>query len=884
MPHFQDIDRKQQNEWYAGALFKTPALPGAKKFYCLDMFPYPSGEGLHVGHPEGYTASDILCRYKRMRGFDVLHPMGWDAFGLPAENYAISTGVHPELTTNRNCENFKRQIKSLGFSYDWDREINTTSPGYYRWTQWIFLELFKKGLAFEATMPINWCPECKTGLANEEVFQGRCERCETPIEKKSLKQWMLRITAYADRLLDDLDGLDWPHSTTAMQKNWIGRSEGAEIDFRIDGRDEIIKVFTTRPDTLYGATYLVLSPEHGAVSDISAPDRLGAVKAYIAAAAGKSDLERTEEKEKTGVFTGAYALNPASGARIPVWTADYVLTTYGTGAIMAVPAHDERDREFAEKFGLPIIQVVAPMPGQSPVASRQSPVAGQAGGGDGPALDKAFCDEGVSVNSELINGLKTPDAKKKIISWLQEKRLGRAKVNFKLRDWVFSRQRYWGEPIPIVHCDKCGAVPVNESDLPVLLPKAEKYLPTGTGQSPLAVMEDWVRTKCPKCGAPGRRETNTMPQWAGSCWYYLRFTDPKNADAFVSPAAEKAWLPVDLYIGGAEHAVLHLLYARFWHKVLYDLGYVSTKEPFKKLVHQGMILSYAYRDSKGVYRNYEELDIREAGLAVTEEGEQLRPAVEKMSKSKKNVINPDDILKKYGADAFRMYEMFMGPLEDVKPWDMRGIEGIYRFLKRAWVWAAPRPSALGQSQVTGHRPQATRAQDGEEKNPGFQPSALSLQPDKDLELIRNQTIAKVTDDLESLKFNTAISALMIYLNKLAGKESAAPLDLKVFLALLHPFAPHITDELWMMNGGNSSLLSESWPSADFAVLAARRIEIPVQVNGRVKARIFAGESADEETLKKMAFESVAKQLEGKTILKTIVVPKRLVSIVVKRRT
>ncbi|MBU2573242.1 MAG: leucine--tRNA ligase [Elusimicrobia bacterium] len=862
MPHFQDIDRKRQNEWYAGDLFKTPAPPGAKKFYCLDMFPYPSGEGLHVGHPEGYTASDILCRYKRMRGFDVLHPMGWDAFGLPAENYAISTGVHPELTTNKNCENFKRQIKSLGFSYDWDREINTTSPDYYRWTQWIFLQLFKKGLAFEATMPINWCPECKTGLANEEVFQGRCERCETPIEKKNLKQWMLKITAYADRLLEDLEGLDWPHSTMQMQKNWIGRSEGAEIEFRMEGRPELIKVFTTRPDTLYGATYMVLSPEHAAVLNISAPDRLQAVKAYLAAAAGKSDLERTEEKEKTGVFTGAYALNPASGARIPVWIADYVLITYGAGAIMAVPAHDERDWEFAKKFGLPITQVVAPQK-KSQVTSHKSQ-AGEADADETP--DKTFCEEGVSVNSELINGLKTPDAKKKIISWLEEKRLGRAKVNFKLRDWVFSRQRYWGEPIPIVHCAKCGAVPVNESDLPVLLPKAEKYLPTGTGESPLAAMEEWVRTECPKCGGPGKRETNTMPQWAGSCWYYLRFTDPKNTDAFVSPAAEKAWLPVDLYIGGAEHAVLHLLYARFWHKVLYDLGYVSTKEPFKKLVHQGMILSYAYRDSKGGYRNYEELDIREAGLAVTDAGEEIRPVVEKMSKSKKNVINPDDIITRYGADAFRMYEMFLGPLEDAKPWDMRGIEGIHRFLKRAWVWAA------------------TKADSGERTGVSVEKKETEIRTpaaDKDLELVRNQTIAKVTEDLESLKFNTAISALMIYLNKLAGKDGAAPLDLKVFLTLLHPFAPHITDELWLMNGGKAGLLLEPWPAADSAVLAGRRIEIPVQVNGRIKARIFAGESTDAETLKKMALESVTKQLEGKTILKTIVVPKRLVSIVVK---
>ena len=833
IPNFHEIDKKRQDAWYKDNVFKTPLKPGANKFYCLDMFPYPSGDGLHVGHPEGYTASDILCRYKRMRGFDVLHPMGWDAFGLPAENYAISTGVHPEITTKKNCENFKRQINSLGFSYDWDKEIYTTSTDYYRWTQWIFLQLFNKGLAYESTMPINWCPKCKTGLANEEFYQGRCGRCESPIERKNLRQWMLKITAYADRLLEDLEGLDWPHSTLQMQKNWIGRSEGAEITFKLEGSAGSFTVFTTRPDTIYGATYMVLSPEHPLVPGITAPDRKAAVDAYIAAAAGKSDMERTElAKEKTGVFTGSYALNPLNNARIPVWIADYVLITYGTGAIMAVPAHDERDWDFAKKYDLPIIQVVAHEKGEEPV-------------------DKVFCEEGVAVNSELINGFRTPEAVKKITAWLENKGLGRAKVNFKLRDWLFSRQHYWGEPVPLVHCEKCGIVPVPEDQLPVTLPKMEKFQPTGTGESPLAIVDEWVNTKCPKCGGPGRRETNTMPQWAGSCWYYLRFIDPKNNKVFVDPAAEKAWMPVDLYIGGAEHAVLHLLYARFWHKVLFDLGLVSTKEPFKKLVHQGMILSYAYRDSKGVYHGYKELDIRENGVAVTTTGEEIKPIVEKMSKSKKNVINPDEIVERYGADAFRMYEMFMGPLEDSKPWDMRGIEGIHRFLRRVWVWAASE-------------------------------TADDVTDDAKLRLLRHQTIAKVTEDLENLKFNTAISALMIYLNNLNEKGTRARADLETFLTLLHPLAPHITEELWEITGGEGSLMTRTWPQADGAVISARQLEIPVQVNGKVRAKIQATESTDEETLKEMARGATGPYMEKMGMTERnirVVQPNRLISIV-----
>ena len=830
-PEFRDIDKKQQAKWQAAGVFKAAAVPGAKKFYCLDMFPYPSGDGLHVGHPEGYTASDSLCRFKRMSGFDVLHPMGWDAFGLPAENYAISTGVHPKETTAKNIDNFRRQIKALGFSYDWDRELSTTDPDYYRWTQWIFLQLFKKGLAYETTVPINWCPKCKTGLANEEVYGGRCDRCETPIEKKKLKQWMLRITAYADRLLRDLEYADWPHSTRLMQKNWIGRSEGAEIDFELPGAGRKLTVFTTRPDTLYGATYMVLAPEHPLIESIAAPERKAEVTAYAAASANKSDLERTElSKEKTGVFTGAYAVNPVNGEKLPIWTADYVLTTYGTGAIMAVPAHDERDWEFAKKFGIKIIQVV------------KSP--------EGWPGEKAFCEEGVAINSPVINGLPTPEAAKKITAWLEEKGAARAKVNFKLRDWVFSRQRYWGEPIPLVHCPKCGTVPVPEKELPLPLPEVEKYQPTGTGESPLSLIDTWVTTKCPSCGGPGKRETNTMPQWAGSCWYYLRFIDPKNSAAFVSRELEKAWMPVDLYIGGSEHAVLHLLYARFWHKVLFDLGLVSTEEPFKKLVHQGMILSYSYRDSKGVYHPYSELDIRDDGSAVSSSGETIKPVVEKMSKSKKNVINPDEIVASYGADTFRMYEMFMGPLEDSKPWDTRAIEGMHRFLKRVWAWG-------NGAELSG------------------------AEPPKDLLILRHQTILKVTEDLESLKFNTAISALMIYFNRLSAETSPSKEDFSVFLRLLHPLAPHLTDELWERSGGQGTLMKTAWPSADAAVIAERDIEVPVQVNGKIKARLQVKKTTDDKELERLALEAAAQFTAGKTVLKVIVVKNRLVSIVVK---
>jgi len=829
---FQQIDAKQQAAWLADKVFKTARLPGKPKFYCLDMFPYPSGDGLHVGHPEGYTATDILCRYKRMKGFEVLHPMGWDAFGLPAENYAISTGVHPRVTTEKNCATFKRQIDSLGFSYDWDREITTIDPAYYKWTQWIFLQLFKKGLAYEATAPINWCPKCKTGLANEEVFQGKCDRCETPIEKKSLRQWMLKITAYGDRLLADLDGIDWPHSTRLMQENWIGRSEGAEVDFALPDGGKLT-VFTTRPDTLYGATYMVLAPEHPLTLKLASPEQRAAVQAYIAAAGNKSDLERTElAKDKTGVFTGAYAVNPVNGEKLPIWTADYVLTTYGTGAIMAVPAHDDRDHEFAVKFGLKIIEVL------------KAPADWKGAG--------AFCGDGISINSGIIDGLPTPEAKKKITAWLGEKGIGRAKVNFKLRDWLFARQRYWGEPIPLVHCEHCGIVPVPESELPLRLPEVEKYEPTGTGDSPLAAIESWVNTKCPSCGGPAKRETNTMPQWAGSCWYYLRYIDPKNPSAFIDKELEKAWMPVDLYVGGTEHAVLHLLYARFWHKVLFDLGFVSTKEPFRKLVHQGMILSYSYRDAKGVYRPYKDLEIAEDGSARTADGETIPPMVEKMSKSKKNVINPTEVVERYGADAFRLYEMFMGPLEDSKPWNIRGIEGVYRFLKRAYAWGLERHGSLTNAQAAG----------------------------ADL-ILRHQTIEKVGADIESLKFNTAISALMVYLNRLIELKETSREDYNTFTALLHPFAPHLADELWQLGGGAGTVMRQPWPLADKTVISSREIEIPVQINGKVRERLTVKETTPQEEIKRLALEKAAPHLAGKTVVKVIVVPGRLVSIVVK---
>ena len=831
---FAEIEAKWQDRWERDGAFKAPKAPRAgKKFYCLDMFPYPSAAGLHVGHPEGYTATDILCRYQRMKGLDVLHPMGWDAFGLPAENFAIATGTHPAKVTKDNVDNFRRQIKSLGFSYDWDREVDTTDPAYYKWTQWIFLQLFKKGLAYESTAPINFCPSCKTGLANEEVFNGACERCGTKVERKALRQWVLRITAYADRLEKDLEGLDWPESTLSMQRHWIGRSEGAEVAFTADG-GEAIRVFTTRPDTLFGATYMVLAPEHPLVERITTPAQRTAVHAYVDAAKGKSDLERTElQKEKTGVSTGAFATNPVNGKKVPIWIADYVLASYGTGAIMAVPAHDERDHEFATKFGLPIVQVVKPQ--------------------DGAPLEegKAFTDDGIAVNSGLLDGERTAQAKKTIIAWLEEKGLGKGKVNYKLRDWLFSRQRYWGEPIPIVHCAKCGQVPVPESQLPVRLPDVADYKPTGTGESPLANVESWVNTKCPTCSGPAKRETNTMPQWAGSCWYYLRFIDSGNSVAAWDSSLEKAWGPVDCYVGGAEHAVLHLLYSRFWHKVLFDLGFVSTPEPFRKLRHQGMILSYSHRDSKGVYHGYEEVEYDEKGQAVhAKTGEKLDAQVEKMSKSKKNVVNPDVVLKRYGADAFRLYEMFMGPFEQAKPWDMRSIEGVSRFLRRVWALLAEVPE---------------------------------LAPGEGLVALRHRTIKKVSEDIEAFGFNTCISSLMIFLNAVQAEKVPARVDAETLLILLNPFAPHLTEELWERIGNKGLLARVEWPKWDAKHLVDSEVEYAVQVNGKVRDTFKIAATASNDEVEQTAIKLVKVQtaIGAQTIIKKIVVPKKLVNLVVK---
>ncbi|MBI5244739.1 MAG: leucine--tRNA ligase [Elusimicrobia bacterium] len=837
IPH-REIESKWQKRWLEAGVFKTPELPRPeKKFYCLDMFPYPSAEGLHVGHPEGYTATDILCRYMRMKGRDVLHPMGWDAFGLPAENYAIQTGVHPRIVTQKNIRNFRRQIQSLGFSYDWDREIDTTSPDYYRWTQWIFLQLFKKGLAYEAEVPINWCPSCKTGLANEEVYGGACERCGTYVDRRSMRQWLLRITAYADRLLEDIKDLDWPESTLAMQRNWIGRSEGADVQFAI--RKHAVTVFTTRPDTLYGATYMVLAPEHPLVAEITVPDMQKEVEAYVEAAKRKSELERTDlQKEKTGVATGAHAVNPVSGERIPVWVADYVLAGYGTGAIMAVPAHDERDFEFAKKFNLPIRTVVEPLPG----ACRNLP----------ELLEKqAFFGDGAAVNSEIINGLPTAEAKEKITRYLEQKGLGKRAVKYRLRDWVFSRQRYWGEPIPVVHCAKCGIVPVLEDKLPILLPDVRHYKPTGTGESPLAAIMSWVNTHCPSCRGEARRETNTMPQWAGSCWYYLRFLDPRNPTELCAKDIEKAWMPVDCYVGGAEHAVLHLLYARFWHKVLYDLGLVSTTEPFKKLRHQGMILAHSYRDERGVYHGYEELKFTEDGKAVLGEGgEALEAQVEKMSKSKKNVINPDEVLEKYGADVFRLYEMFMGPFADQKPWDMKDILGRVRFLRRVWLLLRAKPP-LAEGEGLLH--------------------------------LRHRTISKVGSDIENFHFNTAISALDIYFNELSSQKPLARLDAETFLTLLNPFAPHLSEELWENLGQEPFLSARPWPEFDPKHLKDEEVEILIQVNGKPRERIQAAADLPREKVEALALSQAKIQgaVSGKKIVKVVVVPNKLVNIVVQ---
>jgi len=842
------IEKKWQDFWQEHKTFKAHDCDDSRcKYYVLDMFPYPSGQGLHVGHPEGYTASDIVARYKRMKGFNVLHPMGWDAFGLPAEQYAVQTGTAPKETTQKNVDNIRKQIKSLGFSYDWDREVNTTDPNYYKWTQWIFLKFFNSyfdeteqkakpieelpipeglseqdkqkyiaehRLAYEAEVPVNWCPELGTVLANEEVIGGLSERGGHPVIRKPMRQWMLRITKYAERLLEDLAEVDWPASIKKLQQDWVGKSIGADVDFKVDGFDENIRVFTTRPDTLFGATYMVMAPEHPLVDKISNENRKEAIQQYREEAARKSDLDRTDlAKEKTGESIGAYAINPVNGEKIPIWISDYVLISYGTGAIMAVPAHDERDFEFAKKFELPIIPVVEPEDNEQAELVRQGKL--------------CFVGDGRAINSGQFNGLSTAEFKEQITEWLAEKGQGKKAVNYKLRDWLFSRQRYWGEPFPILHTENGSIVGLSEEELPLELPAVKDYKPTGTGEPPLASVKDWVNVTLPN-GSKAKRETNTMPQWAGSCWYYLRYLDPDNNQRGWAPEKEKYWIGdtgVDLYIGGAEHAVLHLLYSRFWHKLLYDLDYVGTKEPFKKLINQGMILG--------------------------EDGQ-------KMSKSRGNVVNPDKVIADYGADSVRLYEMFMGPLEAMKPWSMQGVEGVYRFLQKTWRTIVDEETGelAGQIQET--------------------------QADEATLRLLNQTIKKVGYDIETFGFNTAISAMMIFINHFSKQNVRPKTVAEKFVLILAPFAPHIAEELWKILGHSDSLAYEPWPEYDKNLIKEKEIELAVQVMGKIKDRIVVSAEADEEQIKQKALtcEKVIAAMTGKEAKKIIVIKSRLVNIVI----
>ena len=853
--NFSAIEKKWQRFWLEKKTFKTDSSKSGEKFYCLDMFPYPSGAGLHVGHPEGYTATDILCRYKRMKGFNVLHPMGWDAFGLPAEQYAVETGTHPAVTTKKNVDRFREQIRALGFSYDWDREVNTTDPKYYKWTQWIFEQLYKKGLAYVAEVPVNWCPALGTVLANEEVIDGRSERGNHPVIRKPMRQWMLKITEYAERLLNDLDTLDWPEGIKEMQRNWIGKSTGALVDFKVAG--DTVTVYTTRCDTLFGATYMVLSPEHKLISkwvEEGSIKNVEAVKEYQRKAASKSDLERTElNKEKTGVrLDGVAGTNPVNGAEIPVFISDYVLASYGTGAIMAVPAHDERDFDFAKVFDLPIVQVVAPADSEAAKTASPNPVPYTG--------DAAFTDiaTGVMVSSGFITGLSVDDARVKMIEWLEANGVGKAKTQYKLRDWLFSRQRYWGEPFPVIHWEDGTQSLVSEDDLPLTLPELADYKPTGTGEPPLAKATEWLNVVDPATGKKGVRETNTMPQWAGSCWYYLRYIDPTNDKCFADPELLKEWLPVDLYVGGAEHAVLHLLYARFWHKVLFDLGFVPTPEPFQRLVNQGMILGLAYKTKRGVLIPMDKIEWREGKPYGAEEGGEMEELTEfpaKMSKSLKNVVNPDDVIRDYGADSLRLYEMFMGPLQAVKPWSTKGVEGVHRFLKRA-------------NRLVTETPIADRAMTKAE--------AKSL----------NAMVKKVGEDLEAMAFNTAISAMMVYVNEAEdfAKSGGLPREyLEKFVLCLAPFAPHLGEELWQFLGHADTLAYEPWPKFDPAALVEDEVEVPVQVLGKLRGRISVPVAAtpDEMEAAAKANADVAKFLEGKTIVKVIAVPKRMVNFVVR---
>ncbi|GAB5147286.1 leucine--tRNA ligase [Enterococcus faecalis] len=797
----KEIEKKWQKYWAKNNCFNTLDDPNKEKFYALDMFPYPSGQGLHVGHPEGYTATDILSRMKRAQGYNVLHPMGWDAFGLPAEQYALDTGNDPAEFTKKNIETFRRQINSLGFSYDWNREINTTDPEYYKWTQWIFTKLYEKGLAYEAEVAVNWVPELGTVISNEEVIDGKSERGGYDVVRRPMRQWMLKITAYADRLLEDLELVDWPESIKDMQRNWIGRSEGANVTFKVAGTEESFTVFTTRPDTLFGATYTVLAPELELVKKITTPEQTAAVEAYIEETSKKSDLNRTDlAKEKTGVFTGAYAINPVNGQEIPIWIGDYVLASYGTGAIMAVPAHDERDYEFAKTFGIDILPVIA--------------------GGD--ITTEAYTGDGPHINSDFLNGLNKAEAIAKMNEWLEENHVGKKEVSYRLRDWLFSRQRYWGEPIPVIHWEDGATTTVPESELPLRLPVTSDIRPSGTGESPLANIDEWVNVVDPETGMKGKRETNTMPQWAGSSWYYLRFIDPHNKNEIADFEKLKRWLPVDIYIGGAEHAVLHLLYARFWHKFLYDIGVVPTKEPFQKLYNQGMIL-----------------------------GENN----EKMSKSRGNVVNPDDVVAKYGADTLRLYEMFMGPLDASIAWNENGLEGSRKFLDRVWRLIVDEEGKM--------RDRITTINDGR------------------LTKVYHQTVKKVTEDMANLHFNTAISQLMVFVNE-ANKVDALPYEyVEGFVQLLAPIAPHIGEELWQILGNEESLTYVPWPTYDEAALVEDEVEVVFQVNGKLRGKQNVARGLSKEELEQIAMnhEAVKEFIEGKTVRKVIAVPDKLVNIV-----
>ncbi|MDF2595704.1 MAG: leucine--tRNA ligase [Clostridia bacterium] len=793
----KQVEQKWRAHWEKAPI--NVETPDKKPYYCLDMFPYPSGNGLHVGHWRGYVLSDVWSRYQILHGYHVLHPMGWDAFGLPAENYAIQKKVHPAIATAENVTNFKRQLHDISAIYDWDKEVNTTDPHYYKWTQWIFLKMFENGLAYEKEMPINWCPSCKTGLANEEVKDGGCDRCGSTVTKKNLRQWMLKITAYAERLLNDLEGLEWPEKVKKMQSDWIGKSYGAEIDFEIEGTDKKVKVFTTRPDTLYGATFMVLAPEHELVMALTVDEQKAQVEKYVFDASTKSSVDRMADKDKTGVFLGTYAVNPLNGEKLPVWISDYVLADYGTGAIMCVPAHDERDFAFATQFDLPIVQVISKT-------------------GEIESLKEAFTEEGIMVNSGEFNGLKSGEAKVAVPEYLEKQGIGTKTVNYKLRDWVFSRQRYWGEPIPVVHCECCGVVGVKEEDLPITLPQVESYEPTGTGESPLAAIEEWVNTSCPKCGGPAKRETNTMPQWAGSSWYFLRYPNPHNDKQLISKEDMKKWLPVDMYVGGIEHAVLHLLYARFYTKFLCDIGTVDFNEPFTRLFNQGM---------------------------VTKNGA-------KMSKSKGNVVSPDELVEKYGCDSLRMYELFIGPPELDSEWDDRGIEGVYRFLNKVWKLVDENK----QTTVT-----------------------------KEMERLRHKMVHDITLRMESFNLNTVVSGFMEYTNKLIDlqkKEGGIDQDtIETLIILLAPFTPHISEELWEAVGGVGSVFANQWPTYDEEKMKEDEIEIAIQISGKVAGKIRVAADEEESSVLVKAKLAAASKLEGKEIVKEIYVKGRIVNIVAK---